>query len=203
MEQEKIEITEARKEKRIKKKNSVFREVFDWVVVILVAVAIALLINNFIITNAYIPSSSMHDTIKKGDKVIGLRTSYWFSSPKRGDIVIFLYPDDETKNYIKRVIGEPGDKVEIIDGLVYINDSEEPLLEPYVKGEPTGDFGPYIVPEGCYFMLGDNRGVSKDSRYWNNPFVEEDKILAKAIFRYWTLVDGESQRGKFDFTMLQ
>ncbi len=185
MEQDKVEVTEEKKVKRNRAKTSVVREIFDWLVVIVVAVAIALFINNFIITNAYIPSTSMEDTIKKGDKIIGLRTSYWFSSPKRGDIVIFLFPDDESKNYIKRVIGEPGDKVEIIDGLVYINDSEEPLVEPYVYGEPTGNFGPYEVPEGCYFMLGDNRSVSADSRYWNNPYVEEDKILAKAIFRYY------------------
>ncbi len=166
-------------------KQSVWKEILDWVVVIATAVAIAFVIDHFIITNSYIPSSSMEQTIMKNDKVIGLRAAYWFSSPKRGDIVIFLYPDDESKNYIKRVIGEPGDKVEIRDGLVYINDSEEPLVEPYVNGEPTGSYGPYQVPEGCYFMLGDNRNVSADSRFWNHPYVEEDKILAKALFRYY------------------
>lgn len=203
MEQDKVEIVEESDEKKENRKHPILKELFDWVMVVAVAVAIALVINNFIITNAYIPSSSMHDTIKKGDKVIGLRTSYWFSSPKRGDIVIFLYPDDESKNYIKRVIGEPGDKVEIKDGLVYINDSEEPLVEPYVYGEPTGNFGPYTVPEGCYFMLGDNREVSKDSRYWNNPYVEEEKILAKAVFRYWTSDEEQSDKGKLDFTILE
>lgn len=176
--------TEAAESEQNKKIN-VGKEIFDWIMVVVIAVVSALCINHFIITNAYIPSTSMQQTIMKGDKVIGLRTAYWFSEPKRGDIVIFLFPDDETKTYIKRVIGEPGDKVEIKDGLVYINDSEEPLVEPYVNGEPTGDYGPYKVPDGCYFMLGDNREVSADSRVWINPYVKKEKILAKAMFRYY------------------
>lgn len=191
MEQEETQFSEIKdqtagtEEKKPETEFSVGKEIIDWIMVVVIAVAIALFINHFIITNAYIPSTSMESTIMKGDKVIGLRTAYWFSSPKRGDIVIFLFPDDETKTYIKRVIGEPGDKVEIRDGLVYINDSEEPLVEPYVNGEPTGDYGPYEVPEGCYFMLGDNRNVSADSRLWQNPYVKKEKIQAKAIFRYY------------------
>lgn len=188
--------------KKGKKKQSLGKELFDWLMVIVAAVVIAFCINHFVIVNAYIPSTSMEQTVMKKDKVIGLRTAYWFSSPKRGDIVIFKYPVDESKTFIKRVIGEPGDTVEIKGGLVYINGSEEALVEPYVNGEPTGDFGPYEVPEGYYFMLGDNRLVSKDSRYWAREaytlgltdsleeaqiyaFVAEDKIMAKAEIRYY------------------
>ena len=69
----------------------------------------------------------------------------------------------------------------------YINDSTEPLCDDFCPETPVGDFGPYEVPEGCYFMLGDNRNVSKDSRYWLNPYVEKDKIIGKAFLRYWPL----------------
>ena len=77
--------------------------------------------------------------------------------------------------------------MEIIDGKVYINDSEEPLEEDYLKETPTGSFGPYYVPEDSYFMLGDNRNDSRDSRWWNNTYVKRDKILAKAVWRYFPL----------------
>ena len=83
------------------------------------------------------------------------------------------------------MIGLPGETVEIRDGKVYIDDSDTPLDEPYVKGVPTGDYGPYVVPDGCYFMMGDNRGDSLDSRFWNNTYVKENKIIAKALFRYF------------------
>lgn len=168
-----------------KRKKGFFSGLFEWVRIIVFAVVIALLINHFLIANALIPSGSMETTIMTGDRIIGLRTSYWFSEPERGDIVIFKYPDDESKLFIKRVIGLPGDKVEIVEGKVYINDSTEPLAEPYLTVEPKGSFGPYEVPEGSYFMLGDNRNVSKDSRYWDNTFVKEEKIIAKAFFRYY------------------
>jgi len=168
-----------------KRKVSVLRGIFSIVKIVGVSVVIAVLINTFLITNALIPSGSMESTIMTGDRVIGFKSSYWLASPKRGDIVIFRYPDDETMLYIKRIIGLPGDKVEIIDGLVYINDSNEPLEEDYLSVTPKGSFGPYQVPDNSYFLLGDNRNVSKDSRYWNNTFVTEDKIIAKACFRYY------------------
>lgn len=167
------------------KEETTVSVILGWVKVVVIAVVIALLINKFVIANALIPSGSMESTIMTGDRVIGLRTSYIFTSPERGDIVIFKNPDDESKLYIKRIIGVPGDKVEIIDGLVYINDAPEPLTEDYLSVTPKGDFGPYEVPEDSYFMLGDNRNVSKDSRYWENTFVKEEKIIAKAILRYY------------------
>ena len=108
---------------------------------------------------------------------------YDFNEPERGDIVIFKYPDDESVDYLKRIIGLPGETVEIISGKVYING--ELLDEPYLSEEPTGDYGPYQVPEDSYFMLGDNRAVSKDSRYWHNTYVKKDKIIAKAFVMYW------------------
>ena len=153
----------------------------------MIAIVAALLINNFILLNAKVPSGSMENTIMTGDRLFGFRLSYLMEDPKRGDIVIFKYPDNESINYIKRIIGLPGETVTIKDSKVYINDSTTPLKEDYLKEEwvIANDGMQFQVPEGCYFMMGDNRNNSKDSRYWNNTYVARDKILAKAIFRYW------------------
>lgn len=159
------------------------REVFEWVATILAAVLVALFINNFIIVNATVPSSSMEKTIMTNDRVIGLRLAYKDKDPERGDIIIFKYPDNEKILYIKRVIGMPGETVEIHNGEVTIDG--EVLSEPYLTTTTEGDFGPYIVPEDHYFMMGDNRNNSADSRYWRNTYLSKDKIVGKAVLRYW------------------
>lgn len=170
-----------------KKEINWTRELLEWLATIVVAIGIALIINNIFVVNAIIPTGSMETTIMTGDRVFGNRLAYKNSSPVRGDIVIFKYPDDESQLFIKRVIGLPGDTVEIYDGLVYINGSDTPLSEPYINQseEPVGDFGPYEVPSGHYFLMGDNRNHSMDARYWANTYVAEDKILGKAFVRYW------------------
>lgn len=168
-------------------KASVGKELFQWVLVILGAVILAFLIDTFVIVNAQIPSGSMENTIMTGDRVFGNRLAYKFSNPKRFDIIIFKYPDDESQLFIKRIIGLPGETVEIHDGNIYINGSDTPLEDVDIKEPMEGSFGPYTVPEGCYFVMGDNRNNSRDSRYWENTFVSEDEILGKAVFRYWPL----------------
>ncbi len=164
----------------VKKKS----EIFSWVKLIITAFIIAIAINNFVIVKAEVPSGSMENTVMTHDQIIGYRLAYLFSQPKRGDIVMFPFPDDESVNYLKRIIGLPGEVVEIIDGKVYINGSAEPLEEDYLKEKPNGSFGPYTVPEDSYFMMGDNRNSSLDSRFWEHPFVRKDKIIGKAVFRY-------------------
>lgn len=149
---------------------------------------LALIISNFVIVNAAVPSGSMLETIQEKSRIVAFRLSYLFSVPKRFDVVVFKYPDDESVYYVKRIIGLPGEKVEIKDGKVYINDTEEPLDDSFVKETPTGSYGPYYVPEGCYFMLGDNRNNSEDSRLWRNTFVEEAKILGKVYFSYYPTI---------------
>lgn len=119
------------------------------------------------------------------DKLIALRTSYWFNDPKRGDIIIFKYPDDETEWFIKRVIALPGETVLVKDGKVYINGSKKALSEPYIKEEPVEDFGPYKVPKNGYFVMGDNRNNSNDAREWETHYVSRDEVLGKAWFRYY------------------
>lgn len=162
------------------------KEIINWITVVVSALLIALFLTNFVIANSRVPSASMENTIMTKDRIIGFRQSYLFSDPKRGDIIIFRYPDDEKIYFVKRIIGIPGDTVDIVDGRVYLNGSPEPLDEPYIKEpmlpEPAMHFE---VPENGYFCMGDNRNNSSDARRWNNPFVYRDKIIAKVLFRYF------------------
>lgn len=166
-------------------KTNAKKEVFEWIFSIAIGVIIAVLINRFVLINARVPSASMENNIMTGDRLFGYRLAYVNEEVERGDIVIFKFPDDESQLFIKRVIGLPNETVTIIDGKVYIDDNKEPLYEPYLAQEMVGTFGSYEVPENCYFMLGDNRNYSRDSRFWENTYVSKDKILGKALFRYF------------------
>lgn len=169
------------------KKQSPLSEWIDCLKIFVVVLVVFFLLSKFVYVNAYIPSGSMENTIMTGDRVFGNRLAYLTSDPERFDIVIFKYPDDPSRLFVKRIIGLPGETVEIKDGKVYIDGSEEPLDDSFIKEETSGNYGPYEVPEGCYFMLGDNRNNSNDSRKWTNTYVERDAILAKAVLRYWPL----------------
>lgn len=165
--------------------NETKKEVISWVQTIVLAILIALFINHFVIVNASVPTGSMENIIMPKDRIVAFRWSYILNSPERGDIVVFKFPDDEEILYVKRVIGVPGDKVEVKDGRVYVND--ELLDEPYIK-EPMfedASWPVYNVPENSYFMMGDNRNYSEDSRYWDNTFVQKEKMLGKVFFKYY------------------
>lgn len=166
-------------------KNSIWKELWEYIKMIIFVVAVVLVVNNFLLINARVPSESMENTIMTGDRFFGNRLAYLFDDPERFDIVVFKYPDDESQLFVKRVIGLPGETVEIKDGKVYINGSQTPLDDSFTPETPTGDYGPYVVPESSYFMLGDNRNHSGDSRFWKQPYVEKEKIVGKAIFRYF------------------
>ena len=161
------------------------KELLSWVAIIVVAYVLAFSITHFIIMKTEIISGSMIATLNIDDRVIGNRMAYWFSDPERGDIIFFAYPDDESKVYVKRIIGLPGETVHIRGGQVYINDSTEPLDEPYLNEamevEPDADFE---VPENGYFVMGDNRNVSMDARYWKTKYVTRSQIYAKAWLKY-------------------
>lgn len=165
------------------------KETLDFIVTMAVVALAVFLLMRFVIINARIPTASMEETISVNDRIFGNRLAYLNHDPERYDIVVFKFPDNEKKLYIKRIIGLPGETVEIIGGKVYIDGAEEPLRDDFCPETPVGDFGPYVVPENCYFMLGDNRNGSADSRYWQNPYVARDKILGKAGLRYWPLTD--------------
>ena len=164
---------------------SIMEELWEYIKMIIFVVVVVFIVNNVLLINAKIPSESMEDTIMTGDRFFGNRLAYINKDPQRFDIVIFKYPDDETQLFIKRVIGLPGETVEIRDGKVYIDGSETPLDDSFTPEPPQGDWGPEVVPEGSYFMLGDNRNRSKDSRFWTNTFVKKEKILGKAVLRYF------------------
>lgn len=167
------------------------KEIISWVKIFIVALLIAAFLDNFIIINANVPSGSMEKTIMTGDRMIGNRLAYINSSPKRGDVIIFKFPDDEKQNFVKRVIGMPGEKVVVKEAKIYINDSETPLEEDYLPEEwyIMNDGLEYQVPEDSYLVFGDNRNVSSDARYWTNKYVKKDAIIAKAVLVYWPLGD--------------
>ena len=168
-----------------KEKKSPAQDIKEWLVILVFAALGAWLCNSFLLMNTEVPTGSMADTIPKPSRIISSRVHYWSADPKRGDVVLFDPPFEEEYYYVKRVIGLPGETVTIRDGLVYINDSTLPLEEPYLADTPRGSFGPYTVPEGCYFVMGDNRNHSNDSRYWDVKYVPRENIYAKALFVYW------------------
>jgi signal peptidase I len=178
-------------------------KVREYAETLIIALAIALFVRTFVVQAFKIPSSSMEPTLLVGDHILvnkfifGIRIPVIgekilpFSQPRRGDVIVFIYPGDRSKDFIKRVIGLPGEKVEIRERKIYINDS--PIEDPwgvYERGNPSwrpsvsDNYGPQVVPPGALFVMGDNRDNSQDSRYWG--FVPLDDVLGKAFIMYWS-----------------
>lgn len=158
------------------KKN--FKESFLYFLQIAI---ITLVIINFIGRVSLVQGSSMEPKLHTGERIAVNLFIYHFEKPLRGDIIIFKCPVDTNKDYIKRVIGLPGDKVEIKSGIVYLNN--QAITEPYLTEEDTDNYGPAAVPPNHYFVLGDNRRNSEDSRVWG--FVDSGLIKGKAFFVFW------------------
>lgn len=182
------------KDKKSKSKNdkpekSKLREAIDFCIPIVIAVIIAIILKTCIFANVNVPTGSMLNTIQEGDRIIASRLAYISDEPERYDIIIFDYPDDENVKYVKRIIGLPGETVEVKDGIVFVTTADGKTIQlddSFVTNcVPTGDFGPFEVPDDSYFMMGDNRNTSWDSRYWDNKFVHKSKIIGKAMFRYY------------------
>lgn len=165
------------------KKNNIF---FDWILPILIALAIAFLINKFLIFKVKIPSGSMEPTLNVGDRLFVTRV-YEPQHLKEGDIVVF-YSQELGKVLIKRLIGLPGDTVKIVAGNVYVNGKE--IDQSYVK-YPMSTYQEFKVPEGEYFFLGDNRANSYDSRFWKNPYIPAKDIMGKAVLKIYPFKDIE------------
>ena len=187
-------------EKKPEEKKSAGREVFDFCLPIVLALVVAFLLKTFIFANAQVPSESMINTIQKGDRLIASRIEYRFNEPQRYDIIIFEFPDDVAAHkkdkshkvdyFVKRIIGMPGETVEIVNGVVYVTGADgktEQLRDDFVTAcTPTGDYGPYHVPADSYFVLGDNRESSHDSRAWSTTnYVHKSLIVGKVKFRYY------------------
>lgn len=156
-----------------------------------ISLLLAFGIRQFVAEPRYIPSESMLPTLEVNDRLMVEKLSYLFHPPNRGDIVVFWPPDrlkqqnPELKKdaFIKRVIGLPGDKVEVKEGKVFIN--SKPLIEDYIAAKPTYLWGPEIVPDNSYLMLGDNRNNSYDSHFWG--YVPRQNLIGRAAFRFWPL----------------
>jgi signal peptidase I len=170
---------------------------------ILVALLIALLIRAFVVQAFKIPSGSMEPTLLVGDYLLvnkfiyGLRIPYTnikvfqYKKPQRGDIIVFIYPKDPTKDFIKRVIGTEGEKVQLLRNQIYINDRliDDPwghfqISQQLGSFPMMGNFGPVVVPHHALFVLGDNRDNSQDSRFWG--YVDLNAVLGKALIIYFS-----------------
>ncbi|MCH7472967.1 signal peptidase I [bacterium] len=157
--------------------------IYEWVPTLVYALVLALVLRSYAVASFYIPSGSMENTLFKGDMLIADKLSYKVlgREPKRGDIMIFRFPKNTKLDYIKRLVGLPGDTIEVKDGIVSVNGID--LEEDYIKEKPFSDFGPETVPEGHYFMMGDNRNNSHDSRRWG--FVPRKNLEGRALFVFW------------------
>ncbi|MDO5516633.1 MAG: signal peptidase I [Clostridium sp.] len=165
------------------KKSSFFKE---WVIPILAAIGIAILINKFVFYNVYIPSESMVPTLNVGDKLMVTRI-YNTDNIERGDVVVF-YSDELQETVIKRVIGIPGDHIEIDNGIVTING--EIIQEDYVKNNEYNKTNlVFDVPDDKFFFLGDNRIRSNDARRWINPYIDASDIKGKAVLKFYPFSD--------------
>jgi signal peptidase I len=178
------------------KKKSTIREYAEAAAI---AILLALFIRAFVVQAFKIPSGSMEQTLLVGDHILvnkfiyGVKIPYFqstlipISEPVRGDIIVFIYPEDKSKDFIKRVIGTPGDKIQMKGRQIFIND--QPFDDKYgcydeTAGNPNRSFGPVVVPKDHYFVMGDNRDHSLDSRFWG--FVPSTAVKGKAFIIYWS-----------------
>lgn len=183
-----------------KVKNKIIT-ILKWVIPLVAVIVAVMICNATLIINSRVVSASMETTIMTGDHVIGSRLAYKTHEIERGDIIMFDSQVDVGNVYVKRVIGLPGDTVRIENGEIYINDSTDPLEEDYINTWTIDDdhLLIYEVPEDSYFVMGDNRDDSFDSRFWKAymidkknisdiaankyAYVKEDDILGKALFK--------------------
>lgn len=163
-----------------KKYSRVLRELCETIV--MTTVVFAFLVT-FIVQGFKVCGRCMEPHLRSGERLLGNKFIYRFEKPVRGDIIVFRFPADPRKIFIKRIIALPGEIIEIRSGKVFINNKE--IKEPYLSCNAHGDFPPQKVPEGCVFVLGDNRDESNDSRFWGDLPIKN--IQAKAWLRYWPL----------------
>lgn len=158
---------------------------------LLIAVVLALLIRTFIVQAFKIPSGSMQPTLIPGDRILVNRFIYRFKEPQRGDVIVFKYPKNMKKDFIKRLVASGGEDVEIAGGNILINGdvvTDPPIFKKrhyYNRGSYGGQGQTVKVPEGYFYVVGDNSGSSRDSRYWG--FVPQKNLLGKAFAIYWPL----------------
>lgn len=178
-------VTEQAQEKD--KRAASYKELREWAQAILTAVIIALIIRTFFLEIIQVDGASMLPTLNHGDRVAANKLSYRIKKPSFGDIIIFRNPENPKINYVKRVIGLPGDTIEILDGRVIRNGLS--LKEDYLNQPPRAGYPKTRIPEGHLFVLGDNRNFSKDSRDPGVSFIPKENVLGKVKMRLWPLWD--------------
>jgi signal peptidase I len=150
----------------------------------LFAALLSLAIITFVVQAFFIPSGSMEPTLMVDDRILVAKFTYRFEPVQRGNVIVFRYPLNPQRDFVKRVIGLPGDRAQLKDGVVYVNG--RPLSEKGYTIKPDfGNYGPVTVPPNQYFVLGDNRNNSEDSRFFG--YVPRANIIGKAVFIYWPL----------------
>ncbi len=172
------------------KSNSLGEEAKDWVVSIVAAVVMALLIRTFIVELYIVDGPSMRPTLQHEERLIVNKFIYRVRNPEKGEILIFKYPRDTSRDFIKRVIATGGDTIEIKEGRVYVND--QMLKEDYILEKTRTEYPKVTVPEGTVFVMGDNRNNSDDSRFADVGFVPLDLIKGKAVVVFWPLDNMQS-----------
>jgi len=169
-------------ETSLERSPSWVRDLLGWSKDIVLAVLGAVLIVIFVVQPVKVEGTSMEPRLEPQDRLFVNKFVYHFSDIRRGDIVVFWYPKDRSKSFIKRVIGLPGDRVEIRSGTVFVNG--EKLSEPYLQGQlEVESHRSEVIPSQQYFVLGDHRNFSSDSRDWGT--VPRQNIFGEAVFRYW------------------
>lgn len=170
--------------------SSIWKQVWENVKAIIIALVAAFLIRVFIAEPRYIPSDSMYPTLEIGDRIVVEKVSYYFHSPQPKEIIVFHPPEllqsfgyDAEQAFIKRVIADSQETIAVTEGNVYVNGTK--LKEPYINESPHYQLPPLAVPENQLFVLGDNRNNSNDSHVWG--FLPEHQVIGRAVFRFWPL----------------
>ena len=165
--------------------GSLGEEIKDWVVSIVIAVVLAMIIRTFVVELYLVDGPSMRPTLQHAQRLVVNKFIYHFRAPEKGEVLIFRYPKDPSRDFIKRVIAVPGDTIEIQDGNVFVNG--ELQNEDYILSKCRGDYPKSTIPEGHIFVMGDNRNNSEDSRFPDVGFVPFDLIKGKAMLVFWPL----------------
>lgn len=150
-----------------------------------IAIVLALFIITFIAQSFLVQGASMEPSLHNGERLLVDKLTYRIRPPKRGEVIVFKYPSDPRRKFIKRIMGLPGDQIEVRNHQLYVNGSA--LEEEYINGPTYGDFGPIVVPEGSYFVMGDNRNNSDDSRFADVGPVPRKLVVGRALFMYWPI----------------
>ena len=169
----------------MEKERSTAEEIKDWVVSIVVAVALAMFIRTFIVELYVVDGPSMRPTLESEERLVVNKFIYRFRPPEKGEVLVFQYPRDPSRDFIKRVIATPGDTIEIREGRVLVND--QLLTEDYILEKTRSEYPKSTVPEGRVFVMGDNRNNSEDSRFADVGFVPYDLIKGKALLVFWPI----------------